>query len=204
MRVARLEADLRVAQQSQVLPGRDSSNGNGSAAAINADSITVKHGGDRGVASPDPEPYSPSLSPAQPQPPPSLLGTGASGSDARKFSCLPSAPVLKSLADVYFSNCHNQPYCFFHENSFRRRLLAGELPQYLLLAFAATAARYSSHDYFRDKQLDAVEGFSRAAWIIILDQVFATEDNPDSVTAAQATSLLAIIDFTGELPKSDP
>lgn len=113
-----------------------------------------------------------------------------------KFSQLPPLPVMNSLVDAYFANCHNQPYCFFHEGSLRRRYAANELPRYLLLAFAATAARFSTHEYFRDAQLEAVKSLSRAAWIIILDQVFATERGSD-VAAAQACGMLAIIDFTG-------
>lgn len=113
-----------------------------------------------------------------------------------RFSQLPPLPVMNSLVDTYFVNCHNQPYCFFHESSFRRRFATNEFPRYLLLAFAATAVRFSTHEYFRDSQLEAVKSLSRAAWIIILDQVFATEHSPD-VTAAQACGMLAIIDFTG-------
>lgn len=113
-----------------------------------------------------------------------------------KFSQVPPMSVMMSLVDTYFANCHNQPYCFFHESSLRLRLAANELPRYLLLAFAATAARYTTHDYFGDRQLEAVEALSRTAWIIIIDQVFATEHSLE-VAAAQACSMLAIVDFTG-------
>lgn len=116
--------------------------------------------------------------------------------EATKFSRLPPVSVLTSLVDTYFANCHNQPYCYFHESSLRRRLAANELPQYLLLAFAATASRYSTHEYFGDRQLQAVEAFSRAAWVIIIDQVFAT-DRGVEVAAAQACGMLAVVDFTG-------
>lgn len=192
MRVAKLESDLRAAQQGQVRTIFESAimkndNGQGTASEIQKSSSS---------ASP-PAPSQPVPVPAWTNPP-STAAIDISNSDSNKFSQLPPIPVLKSLADVYFSNCQNQPYCFFHENNFRRRLIAGDLPQYLLLAFAATAARYSSHDYFRGIQLEAVEGLSRAAWAIILDQVFATEHSPENVATAQATGLLAIIDFTGK------
>ncbi|KAK9438397.1 hypothetical protein VB005_07957 [Metarhizium brunneum] len=188
VRVARLEADLRAAQQAQVV--------------TTTNNTTIKYDDSQRTAA-DAEKHSSTTSPSPPLQPapawadvPSTAVGDAVESDKKKFSQLPPVPVLKSLADVYFSNCQNQPYCFFHENHFRRRLIAGDLPHYLLLAFAATAARYSSHDYFRGSELEAVEGLARAAWIIILDQVFATEPSPDNVAAAQATSLLAIIDFT--------
>jgi hypothetical protein len=190
MRVAKLESDLRAAQQGQF--------------RANTESTPIKYDNGQGI-SPEIEKRSPPVSsPPLAQSGPSWLNPSSTTTadpakgDSNKFSQLPPVPVLKSLADVYFSNCQNQPYCFFHEQNFRRRLIAGDLSQYLLLAFAATAARYSSHDYFRGTQLEAVEGLSRVAWVIILDQVFATEHNPDSVAAAQATSLLAIIDFTGK------
>lgn len=105
-------------------------------------------------------------------------------------------PVLLSLIDIYFQHCHNQPYSFFHESTFRRRVVAEDVPPYLLLAMSATAARYSNHIHFQGAQMEAVSDLSRAAWHIILDRVFATNQESE-IAAAQATALLAVIDFTG-------
>lgn len=80
----------------------------------------------------------------------------------------------------------------------RKRLLDGEVPRYLVLAFAATATRYSMHPYFEDKQIAAVEAYAKASWAILLERVFAGDDCID-ITVAQATVLLAIIEYTGEI-----
>lgn len=80
----------------------------------------------------------------------------------------------------------------------RKRLLDGEVPRYLVLAFAATATRYSRHPFFEDKQIIAVEAYAKASWAILLERVFAGDDCID-ITVAQATVLLAIIEYTGEM-----
>lgn len=184
--MAKLEAHLRAAKRGPVVDDGDSDGGLDDVHAI--------------WASKSSSPEKP-LTPPRQQTPPWSAARPDPGSSSKLFSQLPPSPVLKSLVDVYFANCHNQPYCFFHESSLRRRLAAGQLPHYLLLALAATAVRYSTNDYFKDRQLEAAEALSRAAWIIILDQVFATDHSPN-VAAAQGTSLLAIIDFTGmEYPR---
>lgn len=100
------------------------------------------------------------------------------------------------MADVYFQECHNQPYCFFEEISFRQRFEEAILPDYLLMAFVATAARYSNHSYFEDRQHEAMKTFAKSAWLIILQQVFTSEQCLNLYTV-QATHLLAVIDFTG-------
>ena len=113
-----------------------------------------------------------------------------------KFSVVPALPILKALTDIYFASCQNQPYSHFHERSFRQRLKDGSLPEYLLLAFVATAARYSSHEFFENRQSEAIETYARTAWLIVLKQVFSSEQGLD-LHAVQATNLLAVIDFTG-------
>jgi hypothetical protein len=115
-----------------------------------------------------------------------------------KFCLVPPLPILKALADVYFANCQNQPYSYFLESSFRQRLNDGNLPEHLLLAFAATAARYSSHEFFGNRQSEATKTYARTAWLVILTQVFSSEHGLD-LCAVQATNMLAIIDFTGNV-----
>lgn len=87
---------------------------------------------------------------------------------------------------VYFTNFHNQPYCFFHESNMRRRLRNGDIPQYLLLVFAASAARYSRDEYFMPNPLVATESYARQAWALLKTQVFDSEFCLD-LDAAQAT-----------------
>jgi hypothetical protein len=114
-----------------------------------------------------------------------------------KFSTVPPLSVLEAMVDVYFTSCHNQPYCFFQETSFRQRLIEDSLPDYLLMAFVATSARYSSHAYFENRQSEALDSLAKMAWHIVLKQVFSSEQGLD-LHAVQATHMLAVIDFTGE------
>ncbi|CZT24275.1 uncharacterized protein RCC_09995 [Ramularia collo-cygni] len=139
----------------------------------------------------------PTFSSSMPPPAaPSL--TGESANDDSRTACFKQAPpphIVARLADVYFSNCQNQPYCFFHEGNMRKRLNTGDLPQYLLLVFAASAVRYSRDDYFKPNPLLAVSTYASQAWAMLRTHVFESESCPD-LEAAQATTLLAVIDFT--------
>lgn len=117
--------------------------------------------------------------------------------DSSSFATPPPAAILEHLVDVYFLNCHCQPYSFFHEAILRRQLLVDEVPEYLQLAIASTAVRYSKHEYFKDSQAKALRAYARSSWLILLERFF-TSDNHPNVTMAQATALLAVTDFVGE------
>lgn len=117
--------------------------------------------------------------------------------DSSSFATPPPAAILKHLVDVYFLNCHCQPYSFFHEAILRRQLLDDEVPQYLQLAIASTAVRYSKHEYFKDSQATALRSYARSSWLILLERFFTSDNHPD-VAMAQATALLAVTDFVGE------
>lgn len=133
-----------------------------------------------------------------------LVSRSASSLLRSKFSVVPSLDVLRSAADVYFSNCQNQPYCYFHEESFRHRLEEGMLPSYLLLTFMATAARYSFDQFFEGRKFEAMEIYARAAWRDILKLAFSSDLEMDLYTVA-ATNMLAVVDFTGPYPtQSNP
>ncbi|KAK4555530.1 hypothetical protein LTR86_007283 [Recurvomyces mirabilis] len=119
----------------------------------------------------------------------------ASDDQDRRFAELPPPAVFKHLTEVYFRNCQNQPYCFFHEPRMRRSLLEQEVPQYLMLAMAASAVRYSMHDWYKHDKNTAVEGYAHAAWRILLERFFASDSCLD-VAMAQATALLAVVDYT--------
>ncbi|KAI7776897.1 hypothetical protein LA080_004324 [Diaporthe eres] len=108
---------------------------------------------------------------------------------------LPSPAVLKSLTDTYFQSCHSQPYFYFREDSFRRRLLANSLPNWLLLAFVATACRFSDDPFFQGRQEEAVESYADTAWSEIHEKMFS-QDDFINVHTVQAVNMLAVIDFT--------
>ena len=77
------------------------------------------------------------------------------------------------------------------------RLREGILPSYLLLAFMATAARFSDDPYLEGRPTDAMESLSRTAWLEIMEKSFDDDDSLNICTA-QAMNMLAVIDFTGK------
>lgn len=106
----------------------------------------------------------------------------------------PNAETLESLADVYFRYCHNQPYCYFEEHSFRAQLRDGSLPQYLLLAFAATAARFSDNPSCTDHQPGAMRRYAKTAWQQIITQSL-DEDHSVNIHTVQAANMLGVLDY---------
>lgn len=112
------------------------------------------------------------------------------------FTGLVPLPVLLSMIDVYFECCHNQPYSFFHEQNFRDRLSNGAIPDHLLFAVLATAARFSTNPFFKGKTHEAAVTYANKSWKSIVASCFARHDAANIMTV-QTITLLAIFDFTG-------
>jgi len=133
-------------------------------------------------------------------PPPPLVrdadaaGSAASSPRSRCDSLLPSTEDQTAAINAYFRCCHNQPYAYFNEDSFRRRFIAGELPAYLILVVMATAARFGD-------QHDRLRAYAESAWLEILQLSLGGEGDA-SPHLVSATSMLAAIDFPGEIPRS--
>ncbi|PVH69713.1 hypothetical protein DL98DRAFT_623521, partial [Cadophora sp. DSE1049] len=108
---------------------------------------------------------------------------------------LPPSEVLNSLIDLYFTRVHNQPYSFFHEDSFRQQLALHSLPEYLLLAVLASAVRFSSDLYFGEAKAEALRLYASESWRQIVSVWFRLESDPD-IHICQAVTMLSIIDFT--------
>lgn len=88
-------------------------------------------------------------------------------SDAIRMSKTPSLPPTQTLlvaADHYFRFCYNQPYSLFHEATFRQRLAAGEVPEYLLWAFFGAARRYLGLLQPEPDGLDDAVTYAKIAW----------------------------------------
>ena len=103
-----------------------------------------------------------------------------------------SSHVQRAI-DSFFLHSHNQPYSFFHEPSFKARLSWGLLPDYLILAVLASAAR------FLEPSVDKVEMgqvYASRAWNHVLTHM--ERDEEPSMEIVQAAALLAIFDFTGK------
>lgn len=115
----------------------------------------------------------------------------------RTFSTFPPDSVTQSLVNTFFQWCHNQPYSYFHEGSFRQKLADGQLSKCVLLAVLASSLRFSEHEYYRENRSNAIEAYAREAWLSVLADHMTVEDSCN-LEVAQATNILAIIDFTGE------
>ncbi|KIW45535.1 uncharacterized protein PV06_03919 [Exophiala oligosperma] len=116
------------------------------------------------------------------------------------FLPLPDPPKFQSLIDIYFERCHNQPYAYFHQLTFRLDYESGVLPEYLLYAFAATACRFSDDDFYRGRWSEAIEAYAQASFTQILEHYFSDAELLE-VYMVIALSMLATIDFSAGRPK---
>jgi|SRR5690242_7176546 len=113
-----------------------------------------------------------------------------------EYASLLNHSTLQSLTNVYFRHCHQHPYTYFHEGSFRQSLEIGNLPSYLMLAVAALAVSYSDELCFAGHQTEAMNSYSRLAWSQIMEQSFADNHGP-SIHTVQAANMLGIVDYLG-------
>jgi hypothetical protein len=112
------------------------------------------------------------------------------------FAGLMPLPVLLETLDIFFTYCHNQPYSFFHEENFRRRLSNGELPDHLLFAVLANAIRFSANPFFENNTHEAAVTYANRSWKSIVSSCFAANQVAD-IRTVQTITLLSIFDFTG-------
>jgi len=103
--------------------------------------------------------------------------------------------VLQSLIDCFFFRVHNQPYSFFNEDIFRRKLAENLLPDYLLFAVLVSALRFSNDPYFDNERHEAATGYARESWKHLVSTWFAPECDPN-IHICQAITLLSIFDYT--------
>lgn len=120
-------------------------------------------------------------------------------------SSLPSistVPDPEILIDGYFRFFHNSPYSFFDEDYFRQEYRAGKLPPALQYAFFAVAFRFSPSISI-DKNPSQAQSYANMGWSAAMAQCFGNDEGPD-YRMVQALTLLAIFDFTGNLPVNSP
>jgi hypothetical protein len=106
-----------------------------------------------------------------------------------------NAEILQALAAVYISCCHRKAYSFFHEEIFRQNLDNANLPAYLLLAFVATAVRFSVGPCFAGCQTECRDTYAMFAWSGLRENALSKARNMD-VKMVQAASMLGIVDYT--------
>lgn len=117
------------------------------------------------------------------------------------YSTLPeeapiSDEIFLTVIDTYFTYCQNQPYSFFHEGNFRRRLAEGSVPRHLILAVLASAIRFSSHPYFVGRTQDTSVEYANWSWKSVVSNCFTAGAAAD-IQIVQTIALLALFDFTG-------
>jgi hypothetical protein len=118
-------------------------------------------------------------------------------SHSAESDALPPSFHIQSAVDDFFLHSHNQPYSFFNELNFRIRLAEGLLPDYLIFAVLATAARFSTTNV--NKAATGHAG-AQSSWKLISKHMETDEESDISIV--QAATLLAIFDFTGILKSS--
>ncbi|KAH0842316.1 hypothetical protein FOPE_07257 [Fonsecaea pedrosoi] len=126
--------------------------------------------------------------------PPAVDDIARTNSD---FTFLPDPVIFRSLVQVYFDRCHNQPYAFFHEEMFRHDYESGSLPEYLLYAFAAAACRFSDHEFYRHRRSEAIDAYAQSSFGQIFEHSFSDAESLEPLMVV-ALAILAVVDFAGE------
>lgn len=114
---------------------------------------------------------------------------------------LPSQSMFADIMDNFFKYCHNQPYSYFRERTFRRQYSDRELPVYLLYAFAATAIRFSPLFSTGSDRFKLVQPYCDISWTQLTQYTFHPPSELD-ITLVQTSSLLSVIDFICRLSLS--
>jgi hypothetical protein len=111
---------------------------------------------------------------------------------------LPSQSIFSSIIDDFFKYCHNRPYSYFRERTFRQRHSDKKHPIYLLYAFAATAIKFSPQFSTSDRY-KLVQPYCDKSWTQLTQYAFLPTSELN-ITLVQTSSLLSVIDFTRRLP----
>lgn len=129
---------------------------------------------------------SPNQSPASRQPKPRATADP---------TILPPPELLLSTINLYFEFCHDQPYCFFHEQTFRHQLISDQVPRYLIFAILAVSSRFSLDPFYTSRNPHLADRYASKAWKEISRQCFDCDADRDH-RLVQAATLLAVLDFT--------
>lgn len=137
------------------------------------------------------------------QQPTSITDITTSHRAARRTPALPSKNVLIFAADIYFRFCYNQPYSLFHEERFRQRLSAGDVPEYLVWAFLASSRRFSALPNHEIEGGDSVSALAKNAWDSFIVPWAGPANAEDALSIMQTTVLLVSVEHTGKLESLD-
>ncbi|KAH6713466.1 fungal-specific transcription factor domain-containing protein [Leptodontidium sp. MPI-SDFR-AT-0119] len=108
-----------------------------------------------------------------------------------------SIGLIQNAIDAYFVHSHNQPYSFFCESRFRQRAIDGKVPDHVLYAVVAAAAKFMD-DQFSKTNFGAL--CAQLSWNLLLKHLHS--DTEADLYFVQATTLLALFDFTNSKSRS--
>ncbi|KAF4416345.1 hypothetical protein FACUT_12641 [Fusarium acutatum] len=103
--------------------------------------------------------------------------------------------VLDHLIEIYDVKLHLQPLQLFNISELRDTLTSA--PKYLLYSFLALTVRYSAHDFFNGKQVEAVELYGSSAQHDVA--ILASQGIP-KLEIVQALCLLVLVDVAACKP----
>lgn len=103
-----------------------------------------------------------------------------------------STSLIQKAIDAFFFHSHNQPYSFFCESWFRQRVADRSIPDHVLYAVVALASRFMEDQYSKSN-FGAL--CAQLSWDLQLKHLHS--DTEADLSFVQATTLLAIFDFTG-------
>lgn len=113
-------------------------------------------------------------------------------------SALPPPHILLFAADVYFRYCYNHPYSLFHEARFRHRLVNGEIPEYLVWAFLASARRFSTIPHHHFEGGDSVGAFAKRSWETFNVPWDGPKTGEEALSILQTVIILVTVEHTGK------
>ncbi|KAL4886821.1 fungal-specific transcription factor domain-containing protein [Aspergillus karnatakaensis] len=103
--------------------------------------------------------------------------------------------IFQEATTIFFHHYHAKPYTLFHPPTFHRKATLNQIPQYLQLAFIATAVRFSSQLQWKQRKQKTIDSYAQCSWEMIMSSPDGLGDSSD-VSVVQALALLAIIDAT--------
>ena len=103
-----------------------------------------------------------------------------------------STCLIQLAIDAFFLHSHNQPYSFFCESRFRQQVIDRSISDHVLYAVVASAARFMEDRYSKS---DFGALCAQLSWNLLSKHLHS--DTDADLSFVQATTLLALFDFTG-------
>lgn len=91
---------------------------------------------------------------------------------------------------------YDQPYLFFHEQTFRKRLHDRAIPDYLIFSLLATALRFARDPYFQGKEIEAAASYASSSWRLMAS-CWTGDHGGFDMDGMFALTFLSLHDVTG-------